>query len=243
MAPGPAIAQQLGPMGVNLGKVIADVNKETSGYKGMKVPVEIDVDPKSKNYKIVVFSPPVAELIKKEAGIEKGSGDGTKNKVGNLAFESVLGVAKAKHSSLLAKDLKGAVKLVVGTCVSMGVLIDNKEAKDIEKDIDNGLYENEIKNEILFPSNEKKDKLRKHFAEVVSKQEKVRKAAEEVAKAEEATKAAEATATPAAGTTPATGATAGKEGDKKATTPVAGDKKAAASVAKKEGKKPATKKK
>jgi len=87
MTPGPAVAQQLGPMGINLGKVIADVNKETIGYKGMKVPVEIDVDPKSKNYKIEVFSPPVAELIKKEIGAEKGSGEALKTKVGNLAFE------------------------------------------------------------------------------------------------------------------------------------------------------------
>jgi len=238
MAPGPAVAQQLGPMGINLGKVIADVNKETMGFKGMKVPVEVDADPKTKNYKIEVFSPPVAELIKKEIGAEKGSGAALTNKVGNLAFESVLGIAKTKHSSLLAKDLRGAVKLIVGTCVSMGVLIDNKEAKEIEKDIEKGLYDNEIKNEITTPSAEKKDKLKKHFAEVVAKQEKAKKAAEEAKAVEEAAKAAEVSAAPAAGATPATGAT-GKEGEKKAA-PVAGAK-AAASVAKEE-KKPAKKK-
>ena len=63
MAPGPAVAQQLGPMGINLGKVIEDVNKATAGFKGTKVPVELDVDPKTRTYNIAVFSPPVAELI------------------------------------------------------------------------------------------------------------------------------------------------------------------------------------
>jgi large subunit ribosomal protein L11 len=54
MAPGPAVAQQLGPMGINLGKVISDVNNATSGFKGMNVPVELDVDPKTKKYEILV---------------------------------------------------------------------------------------------------------------------------------------------------------------------------------------------
>jgi len=66
MQPGPAVAQQLGPMGINLGKVIADVNAATSGFKGTKVPVEIDVDPKTKTFTIKVSSPPVSELIKKQ---------------------------------------------------------------------------------------------------------------------------------------------------------------------------------
>ena len=58
MKPGPAIAQQIGPMGINLGKVIDDVNKATSEFKGMKVPVEINVDPKTSNTKFM-FSPSV----------------------------------------------------------------------------------------------------------------------------------------------------------------------------------------
>ena len=155
MVPGPAVAQQLGPMGINLGKVIADINKETMGFKGMKVPVEVDANPKTKNYKIEVFSPPVAELIKKEIGTEKGSGQALTNKIGNLSFETVLGIAKTKHSGLLAKDLRGAVRLIVGTCVSMGVLIDNKEAKEIEKEI-----EKVIPEELLEQLNPLKEKLK-----------------------------------------------------------------------------------
>ena len=80
MKPGPAIAQQLGPMGVNMGKVISDVNSATSGFKGMNVPVELDVNPKTRTFDIVVLSPAVAELIKKELGIERGSGEAKKLK-------------------------------------------------------------------------------------------------------------------------------------------------------------------
>ena len=72
MKPGPAVAQQLGPMGVNMGKVISDVNEATKEFKGMKVPVELDVNEKDKTYDIVVKSPPTSELIKKELGIKLG---------------------------------------------------------------------------------------------------------------------------------------------------------------------------
>src|SRR3989338_965852 len=90
--PGPAVSQQLGPMGINIGKVISGINEETKGFSGMKVPVEIDVDPKTKTFSINVFSPPVAELIKKEIGVEKGSGEAGKIAVGNIAFERLIGI-------------------------------------------------------------------------------------------------------------------------------------------------------
>jgi len=106
MQAGPAVAQQLGPMGINLGKVIEDVNKETESFKGTKVPVELDVDPATKTYTIEVFSPPVAELIKKELKLEKASGEAGKIIAGNMAFETALKVAKTKQASMLARDLK-----------------------------------------------------------------------------------------------------------------------------------------
>ncbi|MBS3091504.1 50S ribosomal protein L11 [Candidatus Pacearchaeota archaeon] len=210
MKPGPAVAQQIGPLGINLGKVIADVNAATSSFKGTKVPVEIDVDGKTKTYTIKVSSPSVSELLKKELGLEKGSGEPLKYKVGNISFERVVSVAKTKLSGLLAKDLRAGIKLIVGTCVSLGILIDNKEAKDIEKDIDAGKYDNEIKNEITEPSAEKKADMEKFFTVRKAQQEKVKKAEEEAKAAEEAAKAALATAAPGssgaaptAGTAPA----------------------------------------
>jgi len=216
MAPGPTIAQALGPAGINIGKVIGDVNAATSGFKGMKVPVELDVDTKTKTYTIKVSSPSVAELVKKELNLEKGSGEPNRLKVGNVAIERIISVSKTKLPSLLAKDLKKAVKLVVGTCVSLGVLIDNKEAKDIEKDIDAGKYDKEIANEITEVSASKKKELEEFFKLRKAKQEKEQKALEEAKAAEEAAKAAAATvagaaataAPAAAGATPAAGAAA-----------------------------------
>lgn len=209
MAPGPTIAQALGPAGINIGKVISDVNVATSGFKGMKVPVELDVNTKDKTYTIKVASPPVSELIKKELGLEKGSGEPHRLKVGNIALERIISVAKTKMPNLLAKDLKSAVKLIVGTCVSLGVLIDNKEAKEIEQDIDAGKYDKEISQEITEVSNEKKKELDEFYKARKAKQEKEQKALEEAKAAEEAAKAAAATT---AGTVvpgaPAPGATA-----------------------------------
>ncbi|MDP1696075.1 MAG: 50S ribosomal protein L11 [archaeon] len=235
MKPGPAVSQQLGPLGINLGKIISDVNTATSGFNGMNVPVEIDVDTKTKTFTIKVFSPSVAELIKKELKLEKGSGEAGKFKVGNIALERIISIAKTKLPSLLAKDLKSAVKLVVGTCVSLGILVDNKEAKEIEKDIDAGKYEKEISKEITEVPAQKAKELEAHFATVKARQEKEKKAIEEAKVAEEAAKAAAATvaattpgAAPAAGATPAAGTAtatpvaapaAGKEAAKAAAKP------------------------
>ena len=210
MKPGPAIAQQLGPLGINLGKVIADVNSATLGFKGTKVPVEIDVNAKTKSFTIQVFSPPVAELIKKELKLEKASGEAGNIKVGNVAIEQVIGIAKSKLPNMLAKDLKRAVKLVTGSCVSLGVLIENKEAKETMKDIESGLYDQEISQEKIDVSAEKRSKLDKYFLEVKARQDKMLKAREEAKAAEEAAKAA-AALVPAAGT-PAVGAAAATPG-------------------------------
>lgn len=225
MKPGPAVAQQLGPLGINLGKVITDVNAATLGFKGMNVPVELDVDTKTKTYTIKVFSPSVAELIKKELGLEKGSGSSGSVKVGNIALERVIAIAQTKTPDLLARDIKKAVKLVVGTCVSLGVLIDSKPAKEIEQDIDNGKYDREIAQGITSVSEEKANELAQFYAVVREKQEKAAKAAAEAKAAEEAAKAAAATAAP--GTAPAAGtpAAAAAAGAQAPAAPAAAGKK------------------
>jgi large subunit ribosomal protein L11 len=188
MQAGPAVAQQLGPMGINMGKVISDVNEATASFKGVKVPVELDVDAKTKSYEIVVFSPPVAELIKKELKLEKGSGEAGKTQIGNIAIESVIGIAKQKMDGLLARDLKAAVKMVVGTCVSLGVLIDSKNGKEIMSDISEGKYDSEISSGKTEVSDEKIKKLAADFKGVSAEQEKVAKEAAEADAAAEAAK-------------------------------------------------------
>jgi large subunit ribosomal protein L11 len=199
MKPGPAVAQQLGPMGINLGKVIDDVNKETDGFKGVKVPIELDVDSKTKTYSIKVFSPPASEMIKKELGLEKASGEAGKTWVGNLAFETALKVAKTKLSNLLARDLKAAVRLVVGTCNSMGVLVDSKSPVEIGHEIEEGKYDSLIKEEKTEVSPEKKKELDNFFANLSAEQEKIRKQKEAEKAAEEAAKTEAAAAVPAGG--------------------------------------------
>lgn len=228
MKPGPAIAQKLGPLGINIGKVIQEVNKATENFHALKVPVELDVDAKTKNFSISLKSPPVAELLKKELGIEKGSGASKKLKAGNLAIEQIIKIAKTKYDSMLVNNFKTAVKLVVGSCVSIGVLIENKEPKVITNDIVKGVYDYEINHEKTQASEEKLKQLKDYYNALKTKQEEQIKKEEEAKAAAEAEKAA---AQPAPSATPAAGA--------KTAAPAAGAKPEAE---KKEEKKEAKKK-
>ncbi len=173
MSPGPALSQKLGPAGINIGQVISKVNDATKDFKGLKVPVELDVDMGTKQFEVTVFSPPVSELLKKELGIDKGSATQEKLQVANASIEQIINVAKTKLPTMLCKDLRAAVKTVVGTCVSLGVLIENKSAVKIEKDIDEGKYDTEIKEEKTETSAEKKAELATQFSDLHSAQEKV----------------------------------------------------------------------
>ena len=128
-----ALGQSLGMAGLNIGKVVADINNVTKKYEGMKVPVVISYDLKTKEYKIEVRLPPTSQLILKEAGIQKGAG--------NISFDQVVKVAKTKEESL-GKDLKKAVLQVLGTCVSMGVTVDGKDAKEIQVLVKEGKFDN-----------------------------------------------------------------------------------------------------
>jgi large subunit ribosomal protein L11 len=183
MTPGPAVAQQLGPMGINIGQVISDVNSATASFKGVTVPVHLNVDAKTKKYTIKVLSPPTSELIKKELKVEKGSGARLKQKVGNLAIEQVIAVAKAKHDHLLSNDFLATVKSVVGTCMAIGTLIDSKDPKEVMEEINQGKYDKEIKSQKTDVSPEKKKELSDFFLGI-------QKVQDESKKAEEAEKAA-----------------------------------------------------
>jgi large subunit ribosomal protein L11 len=206
MKPGPALSQKLGPAGIPLNKVIQDVNEATKNFHGLKVPVELNVDTSTKSFEIKVFSPPVSELLKKELNLTKGSGLQKKVQIGNISIEQVINVAQTKMQNLLAKDLKSAVKLIVGTCASLGILIENKSPKDIEKEIDAGKYDKEIKAEKTQTSPEKKAELEEFFNDLKAKQD-------AKLKQEQAAKDAEAAATPAkdAKAAPAASATPAKD--------------------------------
>ena len=201
MAPGPALSQKLGPAGVNIGQVIQKVNEATNSFKGIKVPVEISVNPVTKTFEVKVFSPPSSELLKKELGIEKGSGIHDKIKVGNASIEQIISVAKTKLPNMLARDLKAAVRNIVGTCVSLGILIESKHPHEVQKEINEGKYDKEIKNEITETPKEKKKELDDFFRKIKEEQDKILKAEQAVKEAE---KAAQETAAPTAAASAAT---------------------------------------
>lgn len=143
--PGPPLGPALGPLGVNVAQVVAKINEATSPFAGMKVPVTVVVKKKTKEFTIEVGSPPTAALIKKELGLEKGAKTPGKEVVGNLSLAQVVKIAKLKMGISLAKSLKSAVKEVLGTCVSLGVTVEGKSAKEVQKEIDEGKYEEELK--------------------------------------------------------------------------------------------------
>lgn len=142
---GPPLGPSLGPTGVNTGKVVADINKITASFKGMRVPVEVIIDPATKSYELVVGSPPTSSLVLKALGIEKGGGG--KETAGDISFDQIIQVAKDKRSQLLAKDLKAAIKEIVGVCQSLRVTIEGMTPKEITKIISAGTLDAYINGE------------------------------------------------------------------------------------------------
>jgi large subunit ribosomal protein L11 len=192
MTPGPAVAQQLGPMGINMGKVISDVNEATKEFKGMKVPVELDVDEKTKEFTVKTSSPPTSELLKKELKLEKGTADHKNDKVGNASIEDIIKITKIKSPHMLEKEFKTAVKSILGTCASIGIFVENQLPNELIGKISEGKFEKEINEQSTETSPEKRKKLDQFFSKVKLAQE--AKLAEEAKAAEEAeaAKAAEA---------------------------------------------------
>jgi len=188
MKPGPAVAQQLGPKGINLGKVISSVNEATKEFKGMKVPVVLDIDEKTKNFTVHTSSPPSSELLKKELNLEKGAVDHKNSKVGNASIEDVIKVAKIKYSNMLDKDFKTAVKTILGTCASIGIFVENKEPKELIGEVIAGKFDKEIENKSNETSVEKRKMLNEFFNKIKAEQE----AKAQAAKSEEEAKAAAA---------------------------------------------------
>lgn len=206
MKPGPALSQKLGPTGMNVNQIITKVNESTKKFEGMKVPVEVNIDIPTKNIEVIVSSPPASGLLKKELKIEKGSGNPVKTKVGNLSIEQVISIAKSKHPNLLSRTLKSAVKEIVGTCVTLGVLIESKSPAEVEREIDAGKYDAEILNEKTETPQAKREKLEKFFETIRTEQERILKQ-EEAAKAAAEAAAAAATAAAPVATAAATSAT------------------------------------
>lgn len=137
---GPPLGPALGPLGVNVLEIVNKINELTKDYAGMKVPVKVTVDPETKEFDVTVGTPTTSALIVRELKIEKGSGTPNTEKVGNLTMEQVVRISKLKRPEFLAKTLKAAAKEVLGSCVSMGVTVEGKNPREVQKEIDEDKY-------------------------------------------------------------------------------------------------------
>jgi len=125
--------------------VVNKINELTKDFAGMRVPVKVIVDVEKKTFEVEVGTPTTAALIVKELKVQKGAGQPGRENIGNLSMEQVIKIALTKKEDIKAKTLKGAIKSVLGTALSMGVLVENKSPKDVQKEIDKGAYDDLIK--------------------------------------------------------------------------------------------------
>jgi large subunit ribosomal protein L11 len=143
----PPLGPALGPLGVNIGQVVAEINKKTSEFKKMQVPVKITVDEQTKAFEIEIGTPPTSELIKKEAHIEKGSGVPNSDKIADIRIEQVIKIAKMKADSTLGSNMFSKVKETIGTCDSMGIMVEGMDAREAIEKINKGEFKEQIENE------------------------------------------------------------------------------------------------
>ena len=121
--PAPPVGTALGPHGVNIMEFCKAYNAATEAQRGQVIPVEITIY-EDRSFTFVTKTPPAAELIKKAAGLAKGSGVPHKEKVGRLSRDQVREIAETKMPDLNANDVEAAMKIVEGTARSMGVTVE-----------------------------------------------------------------------------------------------------------------------
>ncbi len=141
---GPPIGPALGPTGVNIFQVVQKINEVTKPFEGLKVPVKIIVDQETKEFEVEVGVPPTSALILKEIGASKGSSTPNTDFVGNLTIDQLKGIIKAKAAELSALDMKNAALIIAGTCLSMGVTIEGKPAKEFQKEVREGVWDEQL---------------------------------------------------------------------------------------------------
>jgi large subunit ribosomal protein L11 len=141
---GPPLGPALGPLGVNVLAIVNEINKQTSEFKGMRVPVKIDVDQETKQFSVSIGTPTTSALIAKESAIAKGSAKPNVDFVGDLTIDKVVNIAKSKMAGSYAFSIRSAVKEVVGSCVSMGVKVEGVDAREFIKQIDEGKWDKKL---------------------------------------------------------------------------------------------------
>ena len=120
--PAPPIGPALGQHGVNIMQFCKDYNAKTSDKVGTIIPVEITVY-EDRSFSFILKTPPAAELLKKSAGVEKGSATPNKNKVGTISKAKITEIAKIKMPDLNATTLEAAERMIMGTARNMGLTV------------------------------------------------------------------------------------------------------------------------
>ena len=130
---GAQLGSALGPLGVNVGQVVQQINEQTKGFAGMRVPVVIRVDPATRQFTLIVGRPPVAALLLKEVGKESGSGKSKTETVGDVSLDQVRAIAEAKGTDLFGRSVDERMNQVIGTCVSMGITVGGEDPRAVLK--------------------------------------------------------------------------------------------------------------
>ncbi len=141
---GQPLGPALGPLGVNVLAIVNEINRITGDFKGMRVPVKVEVDTDTKKFTVSVGTPTTSALLVKEAGIAKGSGKPNVDFVGSITFDKVLGIAKIKINDSYAKSIKSSTKEVVGSCVSLGLKVENEDPRQFMRQIEEGKWDKAI---------------------------------------------------------------------------------------------------
>jgi len=118
--PAPPVGTALGPQGINIMAFVKEFNSRTSNQPGMILPVEVTIF-SDKSFTFILKTPPAAVLLKKEAGIEKGSGQPNRNKVGKVTRAQIRKIAEIKMPDLNCDTIESAMQMVAGAARSMGL--------------------------------------------------------------------------------------------------------------------------
>jgi large subunit ribosomal protein L11 len=121
--PSPPVGPALGQHGVNIMEFCKSFNAQTQGQQGVIIPVLITIFA-DRSFNFVLKTPPASYLLKKAAGLDKGSAEPNRNKVARLTVKQVEEIAKLKMPDLNAKDMSGAVKIIMGTARSLGIEVE-----------------------------------------------------------------------------------------------------------------------